>query len=157
MTPKRKQRLALASLMLIGVGVAVALTLSALSKTITLFRSPSELAAQPMEPGVEFRIGGMVVEGSVNRGEDLNVEFDVTDRVDQVTVRFDSILPDLFSEGQGVVARGALNAEGIFIAEQVLAKHDENYMPPEVAEALEKAGQMPGTTAKFGAKTVVTP
>lgn len=157
MTPKRKQRLALVGLMLMGVAAAVALTAVAFKSNLMLFHSPSDIAAGAVEADVEFRIGGMVVDGSVSRDDDLNVNFKLSDMAEQVTVQYKGILPDLFSEGQGIVALGALNNDGVFVANEVLAKHDENYMPPEVAEALEKAGQMPGTAATFGSKTVVSP
>ncbi|MBX2879079.1 MAG: cytochrome c maturation protein CcmE [Granulosicoccus sp.] len=158
MTPRRKQRLALIALMLAGVGVAVALGLNAFSQSIMLFHSPSDVASGNVEPGRAFRIGGMVVDGSVNRSDDdLNVRFELTDHNQTVAVSYMGILPDLFREGQGVVALGSIDDKGAFTATEVLAKHDENYMPPEVAEALEKAGQMPGTAASFGSKTVVQP
>lgn len=158
MTPRRKQRLLLVSLMLAGVGVAVSLGLTAFKQNIMLFHSPTDVVAGNVEPGRAFRIGGMVVEGSLNRsGNDLAVAFELTDHAETVPVTFTGILPDLFREGQGIVAMGALNEDGIFSASEVLAKHDENYMPPEVAEALEKAGRMPGSAANYGSKTVVQP
>lgn len=158
MTPKRKQRLILVSLMLAGVGVAVTFGVNAFRENIMLFHSPSDVAAGNVEPGRAFRIGGMVVEGSVQRSQaDLDVSFSLTDHGETVPVTFTGILPDLFREGQGVVALGAIDGSGTFNATEVLAKHDENYMPPEVAEALEKAGTMPGTAANFDSKTVVDP
>ncbi|MFK7855142.1 MAG: cytochrome c maturation protein CcmE [Granulosicoccus sp.] len=158
MTPKRKQRLMLVSLMLAGVGVAVAFGVTAFKQNIMLFHSPTDVAAGAVQPGTAFRIGGMVVEGSVRRSEaDLAVQFSLTDHGETVPVSFTGILPDLFREGQGIVAMGALDDKGTFSATEVLAKHDENYMPPEVAEALEKAGQMPSSSAVYGSKTVVQP
>lgn len=158
MTPKRKQRLALVALMLGGVGVAVTLGLKAFQQSIMLFHSPTDVVAGNVEPGRAFRIGGMVVEGSVQRSSaDLSVRFELTDHGQTVPVSFKGILPDLFSEGQGIVAMGSIDTSGTFSATEVLAKHDENYMPPEVADALEKAGKMPGTAANFGNKTVVQP
>jgi len=158
MTPKRKQRLILVCLMLFGVGMSAAVGLMAFNKNITLFRSPSDVIAGEVGEGTRFRIGGMVVENSVQRRSDnLDIKFDLTDHANTVSVAFNGILPDLFREGQGIVALGQLNSNGVFVASEVLAKHDENYMPPEVAEALEKAGQMPGTSAKFGSKTLVQP
>jgi len=158
MTPRRRQRLILVGLMLCGVGAAVAFGLNAFRQNIMLFHSPTDIAAGAVEAGRRFRIGGMVVDGSVVRdGGDLNVRFEVTDTAEQVPVVFNGILPDLFREGQGIVAMGKLDSDGVFVADEVLAKHDENYMPPEVAEALEKAGQMPGTAANFGSKTIVSP
>ena len=158
MTPRRKQRLILVALMLAGVSIAAMLGLKAFNENITLFRSPSDIAAGDVNPDRPFRIGGMVVENSVQRRTDnLDIKFELTDHVNTVQVSFNGILPDLFREGQGIVAMGQLNPQGEFIASEVLAKHDENYMPPEVAEALEKAGKMPGTSANYGAKTLVQP
>ena len=158
MTPRRKQRVILVALMVGGVGTAVALGLSAFRENIMLFHSPTDIATGAVESGRRFRVGGMVVEGSVERGgEDLDVRFALTDTAESVSVIYSGILPDLFSEGQGIVAMGAMNDGGVFVATEVLAKHDENYMPPEVAEALKKADGMPGTTADYGAATVVDP
>lgn len=158
MTPRRKQRLMLVTLMLAGVGIAVAFGVSAFRQNLMLFHSPADVAAGAVEPGRKFRVGGMVVDGSVNRSEaDLAVRFDVTDHADTVTITYKGILPDLFREGQGIVAMGALDDEGVFVASEVLAKHDENYMPPEVAEALEKAGRMPSTNATYAPATLVDP
>lgn len=159
MTPRRRQRLILVSLMLAGVGVAVAFGVSAFRQNLMLFHSPSDVAAGAVESGRPFRVGGMVVDDSVRRdGQTLAVAFDVTDHAETVTVSYEGILPDLFREGQGIVAMGALDVSGTFVATEVLAKHDENYMPPEVAEALEKAGRMPGSEARFDrATTVVDP
>jgi len=158
MTPKRKQRLILVGLMLAGVSTAVAFGVNAFRDNLMLFHSPTDVAAGNVQAGKPFRIGGMVVEGSVQRSqEDLEVSFSLTDHGETVPVRFNGILPDLFREGQGIVALGAIDTGGTFTATEVLAKHDENYMPPEVAEALEKAGKMPGTEANFSSKTVVEP
>lgn len=158
MTPKRKQRLILVCLMVVGVGAAAMIGLKAFNENISLFRSPSEVAAGDVTEGTRFRIGGMVVEDSVQRRTDnLDIKFQLTDRVHTVPVSFNGILPDLFREGQGIVAMGQLDDKGVFVASEVLAKHDENYMPPEVAEALEKAGKMPSTSANFGAIPMVQP
>ncbi len=158
MTPKRKQRLMLVALMLVGVSVAVVFLLKAFNSNIMLFKSPSDIVAGDIQEGSRFRIGGMVVEGSVKRNDtDLSVEFQLTDTANKVPVTFTGILPDLFSEGQGIVAMGSLNNSGTFVASEVLAKHDENYMPPEVADALKKAGKMPGTSVNYGGSTVVQP
>lgn len=158
MTPKRKQRLLLVGLMLGGVSIAVAFGVNAFKQNIMLFHSPTDVAAGAVQPGQPFRIGGMVVDGSVSRSDqDLAVQFELTDHAETVSVRFDGILPDLFREGQGIVAMGAIDSDGTFSATEVLAKHDENYMPPEVAEALEKAGKMPGTAATYDSKTVTEP
>jgi cytochrome c-type biogenesis protein CcmE len=130
----------LIGLVVAGVAVSAALALQAFRENVLFFFSPSEVAAgeAPIERG--FRIGGMVVDGSVERETgSLTVNFVVTDFAHSIPVSYTGVLPDLFGEGQGVVARGYLNADGSFTAEEILAKHDENYMPPEVAEALERA------------------
>lgn len=139
MTPRRRQRLILIGLLLLGVGGAVALALTALNQNINLFYSPSQVVAGEVPEGATFRLGGMVVDGSVRRNPgDLRVRFDLTDTARTVTVEYDGILPDLFREGQGIVTTGNL-VGGSFVAQQVLAKHDETYMPPEVSEALRQA------------------
>ena len=143
MTPLRSQRFILVGLLVIGVSVAIGLALLALRENINLFFSPTQVKAGEAPRQANFRLGGMVVEGSVRRPDtDLSVEFVLTDTVEQVTVTYRGLLPDLFREGQGIVAQGVLNNDGVFEARQVLAKHDENYMPPEVAEALKKAKKM---------------
>jgi cytochrome c-type biogenesis protein CcmE len=139
MNPKRKQRLILISAMVIGVGVAVSLILLALNENINHYFDPSPVAAGEAPENHRFRIGGMVVDGSVQRQSgELKVSFDLTDYRERVTVSYEGILPDLFREGQGIVALGKMQ-DGVFVAEEVLAKHDENYMPPEVAASLKKA------------------
>ena len=143
MTPLRRQRFILVGLLVIGVSVAIGLALLALRENINLFFSPTQVKAGEAPRQANFRLGGMVVEGSVRRPDtDLLVEFVLTDTIEQVTVTYRGLLPDLFREGQGIVAQGMLNNDGVFEASQVLAKHDENYMPPEVAEALKKAKKM---------------
>ena len=140
MTPKRKQKLFVILGLLSLTAIAVGLTLYALRANINLFFSPVQIAQgdAPMER--QIRAGGMVKEGSVSRDpESLDVEFVVTDYVDDLEVYYSGILPDLFRENQGIVAQGRLLTDGTFEAEQVLAKHDENYMPPEAAEAMKKA------------------
>ena len=140
MHPKRKQRLIVALVIVVLSSVTIGLIAYALRGNINLFYSPSEVAAGNAPIDRQIRVGGMVVEGSVRRASDrLETRFDVTDFVHSVTVTYDGILPDLFAEGEGVVATGKLGANGVVTANEVLAKHDENYMPPEVAEALEKA------------------
>lgn len=140
MHPIRKKRLTIILFLLAGVSVAVALTTYALRQNINLFYDPSQIAAGEAPVDVRIRAGGMVEEGSVLRDpESLKVEFKVTDFSSSVLVEYTGILPDLFAEGQGVVAMGRLDDNGRFVADQVLAKHDENYMPPEVNDALEKA------------------
>jgi cytochrome c-type biogenesis protein CcmE len=117
--------------------------LKAFRSNLVFFYTPTEVLAGQVPQGQAFRIGGMVLEGSVGREEDgLTVRFEVTDTLESVPVHYTGILPDLFQEGKGVVAQGRMNAQAIFIADQVLAKHDENYMPPEAAEALERARQI---------------
>ena len=140
MHPKRKQRLIVALVIVVLSSVTIGLIAYALRGNINLFYSPSEVAAGNAPIDRQIRVGGMVVEGSVRRASDrLETRFDVTDFVHSVTVTYDGILPDLFAEGEGVVATGKLGTNGVVTASEVLAKHDENYMPPEVAEALEKA------------------
>jgi len=141
MTPVRQKRLMVVLFITLGAAVAVGLALFALNQNINLFYSPKQIAAGEAPINTALRAGGMVVEGSVVRDtQSLKVSFDLTDYAETVTVHYEGILPDLFREGQGIVARGALNESGELVASQVLAKHDENYMPPEVAEALEASG-----------------
>ncbi len=140
MTPKRKKRLLLVLLIIAGVAGAATLMMKALNENINLFYSPVQVVAGEAPKGHTFRLGGLVADGSLKRdeGEGLTVYFDVTDEAESVTVAYTGILPDLFREGQGIVALGKLGNDNIFVADEVLAKHDENYMPPEVAEALEE-------------------
>ena len=141
MKPRHK-RFAFIVLGLAGIGVAAALVLNAFRSNLVFFFSPSEVMANEAPVGRSFRLGGLVEEGSVQRQPDgITVHFRVTDNVETIPVVYSGILPDLFREGQGVVAQGKLGEDGVFHAEEVLAKHDETYMPPEVAEALEKAKQ----------------
>jgi len=144
MTRKRRRMYLLVALLL-AFGGATALVLTALDDSVAFFYSPSDLAEKTVPAGQRFRLGGLVEEGSVERSSDrVSVSFRVTDTVRTVPVRYSGLLPDLFREGQGVVAEGSLDASGTFVASQVLAKHDENYMPKEVAEALKKTGQWQG-------------
>lgn len=144
MNPKRKKRLTIVLFITLGAGVAVGLTLYALSQNINLFFSPTQIAAGEAPEGTRIRAGGMVVEGSVMRDPNsLKVEFEVTDFEHNLPIVYSGILPDLFREGQGIVAQGEIDSEGKLQAVEVLAKHDENYMPPEVAEALAASGKMP--------------
>lgn len=139
MTPVRRQRLILILLMVAGIGIAVTFALKSFNENLMYFFSTTEVAEGKAPKDAKFRLGGMVVDGSVERpNKDVMVRFGLTDYSKQVTVEYSGILPDLFREGQGIVANGRLNSEGVFIAEEVLAKHDENYMPPEVAESLKK-------------------
>ena len=138
MTPARKKRLGLIVLMVAGIGVGVGFALKSLNENIMFFFTPAEVAAGDAPANRLFRVGGLVVDGSVRRpGDGLTVEFDLTDNDGVLTVQYTGILPDLFREGQGIVANGKLNGSGQFVAEEVLAKHDENYMPKEVAEAMQ--------------------
>jgi cytochrome c-type biogenesis protein CcmE len=153
----RKQR----RLTLIGTGVgvlaaAVALMLFALRDSIVFFNSPSDVAEKHVPPGTRIRLGGLVKTGTLLRGDHMQVRFDVTDGSREVAVAYQGVLPDLFREGQGVVAEGALDGAGVFNADTILAKHDETYMPKEVADALKKSGHWksdygPGAAAAAGA------
>ena len=139
---KKKQRLYFILLFLACLSTAVGLSLYALQDNIAFFYSPSEAQKMQMQQGQRFRLGGLVKTGTLKKRNDaLAVSFTVTDGMADTPVEYSGILPDLFREGQGVVATGSLNAENIFIATELLAKHDENYMPPEVAKSLEKAAR----------------
>jgi cytochrome c-type biogenesis protein CcmE len=136
---RKQQRLILVIVALVLLGGASGLVLFALSDSVAFFVTPSDIAAGKVDADRRFRLGGLVVDGSVERAGGT-VRFRLTDRASEVPVRYRGILPDLFREGQGIVAQGVLGADGVFTASEVLAKHDENYMPPEVAEALKQAG-----------------
>ena len=138
MTPRRRQRLVLVGLIVVGCTIATGLALLALQENINLFFSPSQIIEGTAPSNTTIRLGGMVVAGSVQRGDNLGVTFVLTDLAEQVTVTYEGILPDLFREGQGIVTQGKLDSTGRFVAEQVLAKHNETYMPPEVNDALRK-------------------
>ncbi|QSB17680.1 cytochrome c maturation protein CcmE [Pseudomonas sp. 15A4] len=148
MNPLRKKRLLIILAILAGVGIAVSLALSALKENINLFYTPTQIAGGEAPRDTRIRAGGMVVQGSLQRSPDsLDVTFAVTDFNKSVPITYRGILPDLFREGQGIVALGKLNADGVVVADEVLAKHDEKYMPPEVAKALKDSGQLaPATT-----------
>ena len=138
----RKQR----RLILIGsslgvLAIAVGLVLSAMRSSIVFFQSPSDVVEHQLAPGTRIRIGGLVKPGSVERGDNLRIRFDVTDGKHDIPVQYQGIVPDLFREGQGVVAEGKLEPGGTFAADTVLAKHDERYMPKEVVDALKKSGR----------------
>lgn len=144
---------------LIGVCLAVLMTavglvLFALQDSIVFFHTPSDIAEKPVAPGQRFRLGGLVAAGSVKRGEGAKIDFVVTDTLKDIPVTYEGMLPDLFREGQGVVAEGKLTPEGRFVADTVLAKHDETYMPPEVAKALEAKGVKLGKGASHPAGAV---
>jgi cytochrome c-type biogenesis protein CcmE len=151
---RKQQRLILVLLAVALLGGASGLVLFALSDSVAFFVTPSDVATGKVDIDRRFRLGGLVVDGSVERpGNDGLVLFRLTDQAHEVPVRYRGILPDLFREGQGIVAQGTLGADGVFTASEVLAKHDEKYMPPEVAEALKQAGVWrDGTTAGAGAK-----
>ena len=137
MTPARKKRFVLISLMVIGVATATALALKAFNENLMFYFSTTEVKAGKVPDNKLFRLGGMVVNGSLKRDSNsLTVNFDLTDNQSSVTVEYTGILPDLFREGQGIIANGKLNNKGVFVAQEVLAKHDENYMPPEVADSM---------------------
>ena len=143
MNPQRKKRLALILALVAGVAVAVGLALSALQQNINLFYTPTQIANGEAPVGARIRAGGMVEQGSLQRsGDSLDVRFVVTDFQQKVTITYRGILPDLFREGQGIVALGKLNEAGVVVADEVLAKHDEKYMPPEVTKALKDSGKM---------------
>ncbi|MFT6051961.1 MAG: cytochrome c-type biogenesis protein CcmE [Halioglobus sp.] len=143
MHPVRQRRLYIVLFVVIFSSAAVGLMAYGLRGNINLFYPPAEIAAGKAVPGQSIRVGGMVVEGSIVRADDsLKIAFELTDYQATVPVLFEGILPDLFDEGQGAVAAGRLNDEGVLVATEVLAKHDENYMPPEVAAALEASAAM---------------
>ena len=139
---KRKhRRLSVVVLAMLGLGGAAALVLTALEDNIVFFYSPTQVAEKAPDPGRRLRIGGLVKEESLRRLEDgVTQAFVVTDMANDLKVTYRGVLPDLFREGQGIVAGGRLGSDGVFVADEVLAKHDENYMPPEVADALKKSG-----------------
>ncbi len=137
MTLARKKRLSLIILMIAGIGVGVSFALKAFDENIMFFFSPDEIVAGKAPKDKKFRVGGLVVEGSVARpGEGLTVHFDLTTKGEKITVKYTGILPDLFREGQGIIANGRLDSDMNFVADEVLAKHDENYMAPEIANAM---------------------
>ncbi len=141
MTPRR-QRMVLVGLFVAGVAVAVGLALRAFQENLLYFYTPAQAIAGEAPDGKKIRLGGMVQKGSVRREPgDLELRFDVSDNEKTMTVAYSGVLPDLFKEGQGVIAMGQVDANGIFRAEEVLAKHDENYMPPEVAATMATDGQ----------------
>ena len=139
MKPRHK-RLAACAVGLVALGIAAALVLSAFQKNLVFFFTPTQVVAKEAPQGRTFRVGGLVETGSVKRAADgVTVHFTVTDTAQRIPVVYKGVLPDLFREGKGVVTQGTLGPDGVFTASEVLAKHDENYMPPEAAEALKKA------------------
>jgi cytochrome c-type biogenesis protein CcmE len=144
LTPKRKKTLFILLAVVIGTGIAVGLALYALRQNLNLFYTPTQLAQQQAPEGRRIQVGGLVMQGSLQRAPDsLAVRFTLTDLKHQVDVTYDGILPDLFREGQGIVANGRYE-NGVVVAEEVLAKHDESYMPPQVKHAIEQAGHPAG-------------
>ena len=153
MTPRHKRRLAFVAVGVVALGIAAALVLSAFEKNLVFFFTPTQVVQKEAPLGRTFRLGGMVEAGSVKRAPDgVTVHFVVTDTAKSLPVVYKGILPDLFREGKGVVTQGKLSPDGVFVASEVLAKHDENYMPPEAAEALKRAkGGNPPVVMEKGA------
>ena len=147
---RKQRRLVLIGSCLAVLAVAVGLVLSAMSDSIVFFNSPTDIAEKNVAPGTRLRLGGMVKPGSVKRGDELRISFEVTDGAKEVRVAYQGIVPDLFREGQGVVVEGRLEPGGTFSADSVLAKHDEKYMPREVADALKKSGHWQEDSGKYG-------
>lgn len=137
---RKQQRMVLVVVSLLLLGGATALVMAALSDSVAFFATPTDIAEGKVERDKNFRIGGLVVDGSVGRDDEGVVSFALTDQANEVVVQYAGILPDLFREGQGIVAQGRIGDDGTFVASEVLAKHDENYMPAEVAESLKRAG-----------------
>ena len=140
----RHKRLGFLVAGMVGLGLAAWFVFNALDSSLSYYFSASDVAQNKAPKDHIFRLGGMVEQGSLQRGKELTVRFEVSDgpNTPKVKVAYTGILPDLFAEGQGVIAQGRLNAEGVFVADEVLAKHDENYMPPEVAESVSKAQEL---------------
>ncbi len=158
MTPRRR-RMVLVGLILLGVAGAVALALTAFQENLLYYYTPSDVQAGKAPNDRLFRVGGMVVEGSFERAPgSMEARFVLTDYANNLTVSYSRVLPDLFREGQGIIARGRLGSNGMFVAEEVLAKHDENYMPPDVADTLRERGDkrvtspIPTATVEQGAE-----
>jgi len=153
MTPRRKRRLALVAVLVLAAAVATSLMLAAFRQNLVYFYTPTAIAKGDAPIGHKFRIGGLVANGSVEHEPDsMDVRFRVTDTANGVPVVYSGVLPDLFREGQGIVVDGRLNSSGVFVADRVLAKHDENYMPPEAAEALKEAGASRSDGARMSYK-----
>jgi cytochrome c-type biogenesis protein CcmE len=148
---RKQRRGVLIGTCLVVLGVAIGLVLYAMRDSIVFFYSPSDVAQMQIAPGQRFRLGGLVETGSVVRGEGTTVRFVITDRAKTLPVMYTGVLPDLFREGQGVVAEGILEPDGTFHADSVLAKHDEKYMPPEVAAKLKAQGVWRGGAEASGA------
>ncbi|KXU39495.1 cytochrome c biogenesis protein CcmE [Ventosimonas gracilis] len=149
MNAVRKKRLLIMLGLVAALGLALTLALLALSQNINLFYTPTQIASGEAPNDTRIRAGGMVKNGSLKReAGSLSVRFIVTDYASDLAIEYQGILPDLFREGQGVVALGRINAKGVLVAEQILAKHDETYMPPEVSKALKESGRLPSGEAK---------
>ncbi|QPF87149.1 cytochrome c maturation protein CcmE [Bradyrhizobium genosp. L] len=153
---RKQRRLTLIGCALVVLGIAAGLVLNALRDSIVFFSTPSMVAEKHIGPGKRFRLGGLVETGSLKRGDNLAVTFTVADGSATLPVAYKGILPDLFREGQGIVAEGALDASGVFRADTVLAKHDENYMPKDVADALKKQGHWKDDYGKPSASAAPT-
>jgi cytochrome c-type biogenesis protein CcmE len=149
---RKQRRGVLIGLCLAVLGVAIGLVLFAMRDSIVFFYSPSEVADMQIAPGQRFRLGGLVETGSLVRGEGTTIRFVITDKAKTLPVTYTGVLPDLFREGQGVVAEGVLEPDGVFHADNVLAKHDENYMPPEVAKKLKAQGVWRGDASADGSQ-----
>jgi cytochrome c-type biogenesis protein CcmE len=144
MKPARRRRLYIVLALVIGVGIAVGLGLLAFNENLMYYHPPAEVFSGKAPANRAFRTGGLVKQGTVERDADgVTVRFVITDLEKELTVSYKGILPDLFREGQGIIANGRLREDKVFVADEVLAKHDENYMPPEVADSLKKSGAMP--------------
>ncbi|HVZ70525.1 MAG TPA: cytochrome c maturation protein CcmE [Rhizomicrobium sp.] len=141
MNARKRRRLYFVIALLVAAAGGAALVITALKDNVLYFYSPSDLASKHVPPGTAFRVGGLVESGSLKHGAGAEVTFTVTDGKNSVPVKYEGVLPALFREGQGVVAMGALDSGGTFDATQVLAKHDERYMPPEVVDALKRSGR----------------
>lgn len=138
MSPVKRKRLLWIGVMLLGLSLVAGLVIKAFEQNMMFFFSTTEVSQGLAPPERDFRVGGLVVNGSVQReGDSLTIRFELTDNQTPLTVEYHGILPDLFREGQGIVAKGQLNQQGVFVASEVLAKHDENYMPPEVAKSMQ--------------------
>jgi len=147
----RHKRFVFVVLAILGVGIAAALAISAMRSNLSYFFSPSQVVAGEAPAGTRFRLGGLVVKNSLTRqGDGLALTFAVTDNAETIEVSYTGILPDLFGEGQGMVAKGRLGEDGVFYAEEVLAKHDESYLPPEVADSLRPVQAEVGTGTATG-------
>jgi cytochrome c-type biogenesis protein CcmE len=144
---RKERRLALIGTAVGVLALALGLVLYAMRDSIVFFHAPADIQAKSVQPGTRFRLGGLVKEGSIRRGENQQVTFEVTDALSSIPVRYQGLLPDLFREGQGVVAEGMLEPSGAFKADTVLARHDETYMPREVADALKAQGHWQGEKA----------